>query len=102
MSVWTWCAIAVLGGAGALLRVAVQRALNGGWPWGTFAVNVAGAFAAGALGPGPVAAGLVGAATTFSAWMWEARELGRARGAAYLAISLALGLAAAALGRVVH
>jgi CrcB protein len=43
-------AIAAGGAAGALLRVALARANHGGpgdWPWVTFAVNLAGAFALG-------------------------------------------------------
>lgn len=70
------------GAAGGLVRVAVERSLHGatsGWPWPTFAVNIAGAFALGYLAAAlherrPVSVyrhrllgtGFCGALTTFS------------------------------------
>lgn len=107
--------VGVLGGIGALARFlvdgAVAQRLTGGFPAGTLAVNVSGAFLLGLLaglalhGDALVlaAAGLLGSYTTFSAWMLEAHRLaeeGEGRVAlANLALSLALGLAAVALGR---
>ena len=43
--------VAIVLGAvvGAPLRYAVERRLAGSWPWGTFAVNVAGSLVLGAL-----------------------------------------------------
>jgi CrcB protein len=43
--------VAIVLGAvvGAPLRYAVERRLAGSWPWGTFAVNVAGSLVMGAL-----------------------------------------------------
>jgi len=99
-------AVAALGGAGAVLRVLLSR----GRLRGTLLVNLAGALALGALAgadPGADAlrlagAGLLGAATTFSTWMAEARELlehGRRRAAAgYLVAPLLAGLLAVAAG----
>jgi CrcB protein len=95
----------------------------GGWPWATFAVNLAGAFLAGLLfawleGRGPSATywraflivGLMGGMTTFSALMLECLLFARmdrpALVAAYLGASLAGGLVlvwmGAWLGRAWH
>jgi CrcB protein len=83
------------------------------FPLDTFAVNVSGAFFLGALAGVETSedayrlAGLavLGSYTTFSTWMLEARllqENGRGRVAlAYVALSLAVGLGAVALGRLV-
>lgn len=109
MSAAAWLGVAALGGVGAVLRVLVDAAVTArahrGLPWGILAVNVSGAFALGALdGRSTVlAAGLLGAFTTFSTWMMQTRVLwceGR-RGAAvaYVAVSLMLGFAAVAAGR---
>jgi CrcB protein len=104
-----WVAVAVLGGVGAIARflldAAVSERAGRELPVGTLAVNVTGAFALGVLGPGHLLAGtaLLGSYTTFSTWMLESHRLGedgRTRALlGNLAISLALGLAAAALGR---
>jgi CrcB protein len=117
---WTMLGLVMLGGAlGAALRYLVgdwllQRSA-GGMPWGTLAVNLAGAFAAGLLfalleARGPAAAhwrafllvGVLGAMTTFSALMLEALLLSRAgrlpASLGYLAISLAGGLLLVWLG----
>lgn len=100
MSAGTWIAVGALGGVGALLRHAAGRG-----PWSVLALNVAGAFALGWAGTEhpAVAAGLLGAMTTFSTWMAQAEGLtrgGRPKAAAVLiAFSLALGLAAVAAGR---
>ena len=99
--------VALLGGAGAVARVtvgaAVARRLGRGFPWGTLAVNLSGAFALGVLAglaPGEdvrrlLGAGLLGAYTTFSTWMLESRGGGTRN----LAGSLALGLACVWAGR---
>src|SRR4051812_31155967 len=104
-----WVAVALLGGAGALgrflLDAAVSERVGRELPVGTLAVNVSGAFALGLLGPGHLLAGtaLMGSYTTFSTWMLESHRLGEdGRTKALLAnlvVSLAAGLAAAALGR---
>jgi CrcB protein len=107
--------VAAGGAVGAVLRhlvdVAAPDAL---FPWPTLAVNVAGAFVLGvlpalavvrrsrrvaaALGPG-----LLGGFTTVSAWAGQTRDLAAGGHAvvagAYLALTLAAGLFAAALGQ---
>jgi CrcB protein len=100
------------GAAGALARAGVDEALPAsghGWPWATFAVNVAGAallaYVATRLGerlpvstyPRPLlGTGLCGALTTFSTVQVEVIELVRNHhaplGIAYFAASIAVGL----------
>jgi fluoride exporter len=107
--------VAALGGIGAvgrfLLDGAVAARAGRGFPWGTLAVNLSGAFALGLItgaalggdGLRLLGTGLLGAYTTFSTWAFEAHrqaEDGRTRGVlANLAVSLVLGLACAWLGR---
>ena len=121
-------ALVMLGGAlgaGArhLVGAFLLRQAQGGWPWGTFAVNLGGAFLAGLLfawleGRGAAAdawrafliVGFLGGLTTFSALMLECllfERTGRpAMIVAYLATSLAGGLvlvwAGALAGRALH
>jgi len=123
-------AVGMLGGAGSVARFLIDRALTGragragraeragladrtgsGFPLGTLAVNLSGALLLGVLvglGAGGdtlrlLGTGLLGAYTTFSAWMLETERLvagGRPRAAAAnIAVSLALGLLAVWLGR---
>jgi CrcB protein len=109
-----WVGVAVVGGFGALARfgltLLVADRFHPHLPVGTLAVNLSGAFLLGLLAGAAVegdarlifGAGLLGAYTTFSTWMVETGEL-RERGdlgAAALNVggSLALGLAAVALG----
>jgi CrcB protein len=90
-----WLALA--GGAGAVTRFAISRALR--VPYGTLVVNVSGAFALGLLsGDFVLGTGFVGAYTTFSTWMLETHELSRGAALANIVGSFALGLAAAQLG----
>ena len=117
MSPLAWAGVAVLGGAGALVRFLLDGfvASRAGreLPFGTFAVNISGAFLLGFLtgvslsGDALVLAGgaTLGSFTTFSTWMFETQRLaeeGEApSGAANVAISLAVGLGAVALGRLI-
>lgn len=109
-----WAAVAGIGGLGALARFrldgAIARRAGGDLPWGTWTVNVTGAFLAGLLaGFGAVgttrtvlAVGALGSFTTFSTWILETQRLaeeGRGRLAAVnIALGLVSGLLAAAAG----
>lgn len=109
MSVPIVLGIAVLGGAASVLRVLIAAAIThrteSAFPYGTLAVNLSGALALGlATGAGLhgdahrlLATGALGAYTTFSTWMLESH--GRRIGALNVALSLALGLLAAWIGR---
>jgi fluoride exporter len=111
VSAGLWIGIGLLGGLGACVRVllgaAVDRRADHFFPWGTLAVNLTGAFALGLLtGAGLggdalvlAATGFLGAYTTFSTWVVDARLLVGRAGPANLAAALALGLLAVWLGR---
>lgn len=112
--------VAVAGGgaAGALMRVGVAEAWTptaGSWPWGTFVVNIAGAFLLGCVvvalrrhGEASIVlyrllgTGLCGALTTFSTIQIELLEMidrgryGLAGG--YLGITVASGYLAVSIG----
>lgn len=113
-----WLAVAAGGLIGAELRYGLGLAfpdLPGAVPWATLLINVGGSFVLAALttiwiarpqtafwlraGLGP---GLLGSFTTFSAVVFSVDQLARAGEhivwAAYLALSVLLGLAAAGLG----
>lgn len=102
---------------GALMRVGLAQATPhgpGGWPWGTFAANIAGALALGyffaRLGDHPeesiahpfLTTGICGTLTTFSTLQLELFEMvdhGRLGLAGlYLGVSLALGYLCVRLG----
>ena len=113
MSAGLWIGIGLLGGLGAVARVLLGAAVDArarvhAWfPWGTLAVNVSGAFTLGALSGSTLsgdaytlaATGFLGAFTTFSTWIVDARLLGSRGGAINLAAALALGLLAVWIGR---
>ena len=117
MSFAAWIGVALLGGAGAMARFlldgTVSRRAGRDLPVGTFTVNVSGAFLLGLLagvslrGDALVLLGgaALGSFTTFSTWMFETQRLteeGETRGAATnAALSLAVGLGAVALGRLI-
>jgi fluoride exporter len=114
MSAPVWIGVAALGGLGAVARVwlaeVVQRRARSGFPLGTLAVNLSGSFALGVLigaGVGGDAlllagGGLLGSFTTFSTWMLQTEQLAdygdRTPAFAYVALSVAGGLAAAGAG----
>lgn len=116
--------VAVFGAGGAVCRYAIDSAVAGlsdsHFPWGTFTVNIAGAFAVGILvalttermiaDPNwriAIGAGFLGAFTTFSAYALETvklvedGELGLAFFNAFgmLALGLLAAVAGLALGR---
>lgn len=86
--------VALATGVGAVLRFVLDTAVTarrrGAFPWGTFVVNVLGAFvlglvtalaADGRLGDAPydlLGPGLCAGFTTFSTWMWETLAAWRA------------------------
>jgi CrcB protein len=114
MTTLVWMGVVLLGGAGAVLRFLVDRAVSGRaarpFPFGTLVVNLSGAlllgFLAGlALTPHlALLAGtaFVGSYTTFSTWMLETQRLAEERqvwpAVANIVVSLILGLVAAWLG----
>jgi fluoride exporter len=112
--------VALLGGAGACARFAVDTAITARtargargarFPLGILAVNLSGAFLLGVVAGAAlhgdrlslIATGLLGSYTTFSTWMLDTHRLARdgRRGAAALNLgaSLVLGLLAVWLGR---
>jgi CrcB protein len=108
-------AVGLLGGAGALARflldAAVALRVGRDLPFGTFAVNVSGAFVLGLLVGAALdgdayrlaGTGFLGAYTTFSTWALESHRLGEdgrlGLGLLNFVASLAFGVAAAWLGR---
>ena len=116
-AVAVWVGVAALGGVGALGRFtldgAVARRFGGSFPLGTFVVNLSGAAALGVLtGLAPstdtmrlAGTALLGSYTTFSTWMLEAERAAEegedSNAAANVVLSLAFGLAAAAMGRAI-
>jgi CrcB protein len=112
-----WLAVGAIGGAASVLRFLVHGLFpldtEAGFPVGTLAVNVSGSFVLGLLvgaglgGHGYLLAGTaaLGSYTTFSTWMLDTERLARdvrfARAALNVTASLAIGLAAAELGRTI-
>jgi CrcB protein len=111
-----WLAVGVLGGLGALARflldTLVSTASGARFPLGTLLVNLSGALVLGLLvgialsGDAYLLAGtaVIGSYTTFSTWMLESHRLAE-DGRRWLlwanvALSLMLGVGAAALGRL--
>jgi CrcB protein len=99
--------LVALGAAvGAAARFVLGRLLDGRWPWGTLAVNLAGSTVLGALvGAGASAStmallgtGFCGGLTTYSSFAVQSVDAGRARGTAYVALTIGGCLGAAALG----
>lgn len=117
MNALLWAGVCVLGGAGAVLRFlvdgSVASAAGRDFPLGTMAVNVSGAVILGlltglALGHNAwllAGTATVGSYTTFSTWMLETQRLAEERqhrkAVLNVAVSLVLGIAAAALGRLI-
>jgi fluoride exporter len=117
MNAVIWAGVVLIGGCGAVVRFAfdgVVAAWAGrDFPFGTLLVNLTGALVLGlltgmtldndqALLAGTAA---VGSYTTFSTWMFETQRLNEERqhasAVANVLVSLVLGVAAAALGRLI-
>lgn len=117
MNALVWGGVLVFGGVGAIARFAIDAVASTTYgrdfPLGTLVVNISGAFLLGLLtglavsGNGILLAGTatLGSYTTFSTWVLEShrlREEGEwGRAAANGLVSVALGIAAVALGRVI-
>jgi fluoride exporter len=117
MNVLVWVAVVLIGGAGSVVRFladgAVSSAASRDFPFGTLAVNISGAVILGlltglALGHDQAllaGTAAVGSYTTFSTWMLETQRMAEERqyrtAIANVAVSLVLGVAAAALGRLI-
>jgi fluoride exporter len=116
VNLFLWAGVILIGGAGSVARFladsVVASAAGRDFPFGTLAVNVSGAMILGlltglALGHDQAllaGTAAVGSYTTFSTWMFETGRLTEERqyrrAAANVIISLVLGVAAAALGRL--
>ena len=117
LTVFVWTGVLLAGGAGAVLRfyvdAIVSSATGRDFPFGTLVVNVSGAVILGLLtgllltGNAELVAGtgVIGSYTTFSTWMLETQRLAEERQhrkvLANVVVSLVLGVAAAALGRLI-
>lgn len=117
MNALIWAAVLAIGGCGALLRFVVDASV-GRWvrrefPYGTLAINVSGALLLGLLTGLTVGhdeslltgTAALGSYTTFSTWIHETQRLDEERqhrsAALNIVVSIALGIAAAALGRAI-
>ena len=102
--------LVALGAAvGAPIRFVCGRLLDGRLHWGTLAVNLGGSLLLGALtgagvpaqGMALLGAGFCGGLTTYSSFAVQSIEAGPRRGPAYVGLTIAGCLAAAALGYLV-
>ena len=117
MSAAVWAGVALIGGAGSVLRFYVDgivaAASRRDFPYGTLVVNLSGAVILGLItglalaGDAALLAGTaaVGSYTTFSTWILETHRLTEERqhrkALLNIAVSLVLGVAAAELGRLI-
>ena len=116
MTPLVWVGVTALGGVGAIARFLLDGAIAGrvsrDFPYGTFAVNISGAFALGlvftvaterwSVAPwirGALTIGFLGAYTTFSTLSFETYRLAEDRALGLAAANL-LGSCAAGLGAV--
>ena len=117
MNILLWTGVVLIGGAGSVVRFladgAVSSAAGPDFPFGTMVVNISGAVILGlltglALGHDQAllaGTAAVGSYTTFSTWMLETQRLAEERqyrkAIVNVAVSLVLGVASAALGRLI-
>jgi fluoride exporter len=99
--------VALGASVGAPLRYALGQRFDGALPWGTLAVNVVASLVLGlcvgwsldGAALALVGAGFCGGMSTYSSFAVQTRDLGGGGGGTtYAALTLGLGLAAAALG----
>jgi CrcB protein len=117
MNILLWTAVVLIGGAGSVVRFLVDGSVSAAagrdFPLGTMVVNISGAVILGlltglALGHDQAllaGTAAVGSYTTFSTWMLETQRLAEERqhrkAIINVVVSLVLGVAAAALGRLI-
>ena len=117
MNVLVWALVVVIGGAGSVLRFyadgLVSAAAGRDFPVGTMVINVSGAVILGLLSGLALSSSqylllgtaAVGSYTTFSTWMLETQRLTEERqhrkAVLNIVVSLALGIAAAAVGQLI-
>jgi fluoride exporter len=116
MNVLVWTGVMLIGGAGSVLRFYADGLVSSAgrdFPYGTMVINVSGAVILGllsglALTPSQsllLGTAAIGSYTTFSTWMLETQRLTEERqyrkAVLNIVVSLALGIAAAALGRLI-
>jgi fluoride exporter len=117
MNVLVWAGVVMIGGAGSLLRFyadgLVSSVARKNFPLGTMMINVSGAVVLGLLSGLALSStqslllgtAAVGSYTTFSTWILETQRLTEERqyrkAVLNIVVSLALGIAAAALGRLI-
>lgn len=115
MTLAVWAGVMMLGGAGAVLRFVVDRAVARRvprpFPYGTLTVNLTGAVLLGLISGLTLSqhvsllagTAFVGSYTTFSTWMFETQRLAEERqvwpAVANIAVSVVLGVAAAMAGQ---
>jgi CrcB protein len=115
MTIAVWGGVVLLGGAGAVLRFLVDRAVARRvarpFPFGTLTVNLTGAVLLGLLSGLTLShhvsllagTAFVGSYTTFSTWMLETQRLAEERqiwpAVANIVVSVMLGVAAAVAGQ---
>ncbi len=117
MNGWVWAGVAVLGGIGSCGRFLLDLLIAGragrDFPVGTLTINATGALLLGLLTGLAVGGNLLllagtatlGSYTTFSTWMLETHRLAEDAEAPSaiinIALSLAVGIGAAALGHTI-
>jgi fluoride exporter len=117
VTAWTWIAVALVGGVGAIARFVIDRGVSrrvgGGFPFGTLAINLSGSLLLGLVTGLSLATdtlliagtATLGSYTTFSTWMFETDRLAESgaplAAAVNLVASVVLGVALAALGRTI-
>ena len=111
----TWLLVILAGAAGTAARYGIQLLVGPrSFPWATLATNVVGSFLIGLVltlsvmnrldsrQTAVLAVGFLGAFTTYSTFAWETFTLSRldrlVEAALYLALSVVLGVVAAAAG----